>query len=162
MNNFYQDVKVHGAIDANKVTEDFAEVIFNSIKTNMLEGAYPVGSIYISVNEESPASIFGGTWEQIQDKFLLSAGSTYTAGDEGGSATHTLTLNEMPAHQHEVPYSEDGNNQGWQQSGYIYLEGRCDNTKSDGCWFYSNDTGGNLPHNNMPPYLTVYMWKRVE
>lgn len=54
-----------------------------------LSSVYPVGSIYISTNSTSPASLFGGTWEQIQDKFLLSAGSSYIAGNEIGSDTHT-------------------------------------------------------------------------
>ena len=58
-----------------------AQQVFNMI--------YPVGSIYMSVNSTSPSILFGGTWEQIEDTFLLTAGSTYTAGDTGGSATHT-------------------------------------------------------------------------
>ena len=65
--------------------------------------AYPVGSIYMSVNSTSPATLFGGTWEQIQDVFLLAAGSTYTAGDTGGSASHTLIVDELPSHVHTVP-----------------------------------------------------------
>lgn len=61
---------------------------------------YPVGSIYMSVNEASPNTLFGGIWEQLKDKFLLGAGDTYTAGDTGGAASHTLTLDEMPSHSH--------------------------------------------------------------
>lgn len=61
---------------------------------------YPVGSIYLSVNNTNPQILFGGEWERIQDKFLLSAGSTYSAGSSGGSATHTLTVNELPSHNH--------------------------------------------------------------
>ena len=56
---------------------------------------FPVGSIYLSVNNTNPGSVFGGTWVQIKDRFLLGAGSTYTAGKTGGSATHTLTINEI-------------------------------------------------------------------
>lgn len=61
---------------------------------------YPVGSIYMSVASASPATLFGGTWEQLKDRFLLGAGDTYTAGDTGGSASHTLTTDEMPSHNH--------------------------------------------------------------
>lgn len=115
---------------------------------------YPVGSIYMSVNSTSPASIYGGTWEQLKDRFLLGAGSTYTAGNTGGAATHKLTINEMPAHTHST-YSNDGR--------------RC---PDDGVeWRYQGmDTstyretaaeGGGAAHNNMPPYLVVYMWKRT-
>lgn len=61
---------------------------------------YPVGSIYMSVASASPATLFGGTWEQLKDRFLLGAGDTYTEGDTGGSASHTLTTDEMPSHNH--------------------------------------------------------------
>lgn len=67
---------------------------------NILEQIYPVGAIYISTNNTSPSSIFGGTWEQIEDKFLLASGSTYANGATGGEATHTLTESEMPNHAH--------------------------------------------------------------
>ena len=63
-------------------------------------GAFPIGSIYLSVNSTSPASLFGGTWEKIKDKFLLASGDTYSAGATGGEATHTLTIEEMPSHSH--------------------------------------------------------------
>ena len=69
---------------------------------------YPVGSIYLSVNSTNPGTIFGGTWEQIKDRFLLACGSTYSNGSTGGEAKHTLTTNEMPSHSHalnkNVPY----------------------------------------------------------
>lgn len=61
---------------------------------------YPIGSIYMSVNSTSPATLFGGTWEQLEDRFLLGAGSTYTAGASGGEASHVLTESEMPSHTH--------------------------------------------------------------
>ena len=78
---------------------------------------YPVGSIYMSTTNTSPASMFGGTWEQIKDCFLWATGDTtsitytengtsvtklLTAGSRGGEATHTLTANEMPAHNHNL------------------------------------------------------------
>lgn len=79
---------------------------------------YPIGSIYLSVNSTSPQQLFGGEWEQIKDKFLLSAGDTYSSGSEGGEAAHTLTVAEMPNHAHAsgVSGSEavgvmDGNSQ---------------------------------------------------
>ena len=113
---------------------------------------YPVGSIYMSVNNTSPASFLGGTWEQIKDTFLLSAGDTYTNGSTGGEATHTLTVDEMPSHTHGTPVKSGS---------YTTMDG------SGNTWvpIYNNDfvgyTGGSQAHNNMPPYLAVYMWKRV-
>lgn len=67
---------------------------------NILEQIYPVGAIYISTSNTSPSTIFGGTWEKIEDKFLLASGSTYANGATGGEATHTLTEGEMPKHAH--------------------------------------------------------------
>lgn len=62
---------------------------------------YPVGSIYMSASATSPAMLFNGTtWEQLKDCFLLGVGDTYTAGDTGGNASHTLTIAEMPSHNH--------------------------------------------------------------
>lgn len=126
----------------------------------ILSAVYPVGSIYMSVNSTNPASIFGGTWEQIEDKFLLSAGTTYTAGSIGGEATHTLTKNEMPSHNHNIfqrimvwdaNQLRVSSNVNWTGSMQYYSYGDL-NTES---------TGGGQAHNNMPPYLTVYMWKRI-
>lgn len=122
-------------------------------KTALLDVVYPVGSIYMSVNNVSPKTFFGGTWEAIKDRFLLSAGDTYSGGSTGGEATHTLTVDEIPSHEHYA--------KGWAAvrdgSGtYITLGG---DGKSR---TYSTDpVGGGKAHNNMPPYLAVYMWKRT-
>ena len=61
---------------------------------------YPVGSIYLSVNNVNPSSFFGGTWVQIKDKFILAAGDYYSNGATGGAATVTLTVSNMPSHSH--------------------------------------------------------------
>lgn len=61
---------------------------------------YPVGSIYMSINNVSPQVLFGGTWQQIKDTFLLSAGDTHSAGSTGGEENHTLSESEMPSHNH--------------------------------------------------------------
>ena len=117
--------------------------------------AYPVGSIYMSVNSTSPATLFGGTWVQLKDTFLLSAGDTYTAGDTGGEATHSLTTDEMPSHNHS--------------SGLYTVLDRFGSGARDAAGAYSDygsaintgNSGGGNAHNNMPPYLVVYMWKRT-
>ena len=69
--------------------------------------AYPVGAYYISGDPTSPATLFGGTWERVQDRMILAAGSTYTAGSTGGSATKTLSVANMPTHSHSC--SSTGN-----------------------------------------------------
>lgn len=73
---------------------------------NLLDVIYPVGSIYQSMSSTSPASTIGGTWTQLKT-FLY--GST-TANQTGGEATHTLTINEMPNHTHDMNYSLSGTN----------------------------------------------------
>ena len=126
------------------------------VEENLLNLIYPVGSIYMSVNNTNPEILFGGKWEQIKDKFLLSAGNTYTAGSTGGEATHTLTWNEMPRHQHSTGYvgtdlysvSQSGSN-------WVVVTTRGDAV-------YTGNSGNDQPHNNMPPYLTVYVWQRTE
>lgn len=120
---------------------------------------YPVGAIYISVDGTSPASLFGGTWEVINDRFLLAGSATnYKYGSTGGAATVTLTKDQMPQHQHQfsrIPITTNelstGNN--------FYAE------RSTTVWKLVNQNtetqGNNKAHNNMPPYLSVYMWKRT-
>lgn len=127
-------------------------ILLNLAKKN----PYPVGSIYMSINNTNPSTLFGGTWEQIKDTFLLSAGDTYTAGDTGGEATHTLTVGELPPHQHPVNiYTGSGSNGGGQVS---YSSNRGGSQYSA---YGDASTQFGLAHNNMPPYLTVYMWKRT-
>ena len=142
--------------------------------TNILQAVYPVGSVYLSVNDISPASLFGDTWEQIEDVFLLGAGSAYTAGSTGGESTHTLTVQEMPVHSHTVNAHSHAigldndttiGTYGW--SLHVNANGNSvtgaqkivtSGTSSPN----TNTKGGGVAHNNMPPYLTVYMWKRIE
>lgn len=80
-----------------------------AVMDEVVSKIYPVGSIYMSMNNVNPRSIFGGTWEQIKDTFLLSAGDNYKAGAIGGEATHVLTTAEMPVHNHS--YSGNTGNQ---------------------------------------------------
>ena len=177
---------------------------------------YPVGSIYMSVNPTSPATLFGGTWEQIQDTFLLAAGQSYAAGSTGGEATHALTPAEtaMKNHTHTMNhghgftqptvnggysanaitggshshglkmYMTDGQvSHGWcldnvettnrYESQYTESSTHTHNlpshthTVSGGAVAdYTGSSGGQTEangsdHNNMPPYLSVYVWKRT-
>ena len=131
---------------------------------------YPVGSIYMSVNSTSPASLFGGTWEQLKDRFLLGAGSAYAAGSTGGEAAHTLSINEIPSHAGHLYGNAGGVNGKGDAKGAWLKEININSslTTSYG-WNYKNNEyypvnrslGGGAAHNNMPPYLAVYMWKRV-
>lgn len=118
---------------------------------------YPVGSIYMSINNVSPATLFGGKWVQIKGRFLLGASDVYKANTTGGEVAHTLTNDEMPNHQHSIWFP----NSGGEQSAEIgYPEAGSKNT------YYAeasktSGAGGGAAHNNMPPYLVVYMWRRL-
>ena len=111
--------------------------------------SFPIGSIYLSVEQTNPSEYFGGTWQQIKDTFLLAAGDTYTAGSTGGEASHTLTMEEIPKHDM------------WLSSGGYSPELE---TAINAGGTYGLATLNKSPteaHNNMPPYLTVYVWKRT-
>ena len=82
---------------SNQLLYNDKEVI---LKENFLNLVYPVGSIYWSSNNTNPGTLFGGTWTQIKDKFILAAGDSYTNGATGGAATVTLTVSNMPSHTH--------------------------------------------------------------
>lgn len=115
---------------------------------------YPVGSVYMSVNDVSPQSFIGGEWERIEDRFLLGAGGKYDVNTTGGEETHTLTLDEIPNHSHTYTQFQDaivGQN-GTYFSSVWWDSGKQAETSA---------VGGGQGHNNMPPYLSVYMWKRV-
>lgn len=151
----------------------------------LIDHIYPVGSIYMSINATNPANLFGGSWTQLKDRFLLGAGSTYTAGSTGGAATHKLTVTEMPKHAHDTPFFNNMTNNGEGKSDFIGVYGKGatasaaikemgasstmemwwvnQTNKAEGNeWSYlTSSKGGSSAHNNMPPYLVVYMWKRT-
>lgn len=138
----------------NTLTEKFASII---------DIVYPVGSIYMSVNAADPSKLFSGTsWEKLEGRFLLGSSSTYKLGSTGGEATHTLAYGEMPKHTHAM-YSGNGGGDGtWEPDGGSFLVDSVTENKTT--WWAPlgmNYAGGGAAHNNMPPYLVVNMWKRI-
>lgn len=119
------------------------------------QGAYPVGAIYLSVTDVNPAALFGGTWERIGGRFLLGADSTYMAGSTGGEAAHTLTVEEMPKHNHEI----DNLNASGNATPFMTVQAQ--DKKGFGGNVQTMYAGGGKARNNLPPYLAVYMWQRV-
>ena len=115
--------------------------------------SWPVGSIYMSMQETSPAALFGGTWVRMENRFLLGAGSGYVAGATGGEAEHTLTGNEMPSHYHLLAMNQAGESEYWGPMCSAMQDGHMVNM--------TKPAGGDQPHNNMPPYIAVYMWRRT-
>lgn len=148
----------------------------NGLSTRkIIDLIYPVGSIYMSANAVSPAKLFGGRWEQIQGRFMLTSGNGYSLGATGGEATHTLTVNEMPSHTHSGQTHRIGkinttsnltdnsnvsklNTQGCESHTGSVNQGQW------ACYQWTdtvNNTGGGQPHNNLPPYIVVNAWKRT-
>lgn len=122
---------------------------------------YPIGSIYMSTKNVSPASFIGGSWTKIENAFLLGASSKYSAGSTGGSADAVL-IN----HVHSI-YDQAGNKirfgttgNSW---GYNVAAGSYASTGTDVTMLAGNPEGGvsDGTGKNMPPYLAVYMWKRT-
>lgn len=157
------DVNVTAKIDYDAYATikyvDSADEKLQATIDAILSRIYPVGSIYLSVDSTSPESIFGGTWEPIPTgKMLLSAGDGYAVESTGGEAEHTLTVDELPSHSHDMIIkntnengrTDEANNSGSGSSGF----------ENFATW-HTKTTGGGKAHNNLPPYLAVYMWKRI-
>jgi len=135
--------------------------ILGGVKTKYLDldDVYPIGSIYMSFNSTSPASLFGGTWELIQSKFLLGTDDLANIGNTGGEATHLLTIDEMPYHRHTITtyrQYETGTSTDSEKIGRTTQNADGGSSAID-----SGANGGSQAHNNMPPYIKVAIWKRI-
>ena len=143
---------------------------------HVLNHVYPVGSIYMSMNQVDPGTLFGGTWERVQDRFLLASGSSYSAGSTGGSADSIVVshTHEQAAHSHgfangdKVWTTASGSTEpGNQISGNAKYYAAT--AKKDYTWRTRTtsetpgikSTGESGTGKNMPPYLAVYVWKRI-
>lgn len=208
---------------ANKVsdiTDESTDVQYPTAKAvydkfnSIIDIVYPVGSIYMSANSVSPKVLFGGEWERLKDAFLLASGDVYEAGSTGGSATVTLTEEQMPSHTHiQNPHNHTQNSHNHSQNAHSHHTSENDEyfvtSESNGAnntrvQYNSNgnryvdgmttsstpfhhrtatqsvtatnqsatatnqettatnqNTGGGQPHDNMPPYLSIYAWKRI-
>lgn len=140
----------------NKNTSDITSI--NRTIDEYWNTIYPVGSIYVSTSGTfNPNTAWGGTWvKTAKGRCLIGANDTYPLGSTGGETTHTLTVAEMPSHKHNTNdwvLGGGGTNAEIQMGGKYYAH------------WYGNDiisnTGGGQAHNNMQPYLAVYIWERT-
>lgn len=142
---------------------------------NLFDLIYPIGSIYMSINDTDPSILFGGTWKQIQDRFLLSAGNTYTAGSTGGKAEHKHGLNDNAA----ALIGNHGDTTAFSPNYNFYLGTNYNINNGAYCWAHTHDNpfnsdnskfsllaavglvGNTVSASNIPPYYAVYMWQRI-
>lgn len=155
--------------------EQLAQILtISDVENNSLvDLIYPIGSIYITAEDRRPAELFGGTWEQIQGRFLLGAGvnaeHTYMRplGENGGQEYVQLTVDQIPSHNH-VPYLDSLNTSSFGEVAHSTGSGPWGIAPSGGYTqgyrsgtIQTTWTGGDGYHNNMPPYLAVNIWKRT-
>lgn len=145
----------------NKNTSDISTL--NSMIAVYWKTIYPIGSIYISTSATfNPNTVWGGTWEQTASgRCLIGANDSYPLGSMGGEATHTLTIQELPQHSHGI-YGADSRsgNITVPQPRFTYKDKGQTTSYISGI-MGTELTGNNNAHNNMQPYLAVYMWKRT-
>jgi len=157
-NNYYESLKVQLKLLAKSV-----ELETGKLNTSDLLGKiYPIGCVFTSTNGTNPGTYLGGTWAKFAEgKTLIGDSSTdsdFHAGKTGGEKEHTLINKEMPSHAHNINGCFDAG------SGSIgYAEcvpfGATSTPKNND--IITLDTGGGQPHNNLPPYIAVYMWTRT-
>lgn len=159
-------------------------------KTETINAVYPIGSIYMSVNDTKPSTLFGGTWERLEGRFLIGAGTnteintneeygnlgrgdpTFAGGETGGEYRHQLNATEMPEHHHDtndwtLVVNKNAVNIETDLGAQPIVGVKPTNivpnlraTKNED-GNATGDSGGGNAHSNMPPYLAVYMWKRT-
>lgn len=140
----------------------------NLSNTGLLDYIYPVGSIYMSVNSNNPGMVFGGSWVpwgtgRVPVGVDTGDRSFNTVEKTGGEKTHKLSVNELPSHNHKenqglVSYVDPptGSHNMTVDLGHGYF-----GSHAYGKSLYTDGSGGNAAHNNLQPYITCHMWKRI-
>lgn len=203
---FHSDKAIYPLADLiDDLMPQIIEEVTEQVEATMLDKAYPVGSIYISLTDANPAETLGGEWTPIQDRFLLAAGTKHHITDApGGAEAVTLTANQsgIPSHTHPNNLSISVNNHTHKQNavtirwrakqnkgkgGKGHYIGAVSGAPTDDSWQVTISSDSNAintigasattsksggvqnnsarnateSHNNMPPYVVVYMWQRV-
>ena len=162
-------VKNDGSIDSNdyvtsqELPSKTSDLINDSSFTT-LQAVYPVGSIYMSINNTNPSILFGfGVWEKIEDKFLLGSGTTYANGSTGGSADAVVVSHNHTYGKKYVLTTDGGGVGRVSNAGATGTKVPNLLQSNDGIYRnYINKSGEDGAGKNMPPYLAVNIWKRVE
>lgn len=125
-------------------------------KGRLVDKVWPIGSIYLCFDEMNPSDRFGGRWVRIENAFLLAASKSHPVGETGGEETHVLTVDELPKHTHEQADMQYG-------ADWLSAPGQWSASSSGSAThqYTTKEAGNDQAHNNMPPYLAVYIWRRV-
>lgn len=166
--DLYNRPQINGVtLTGNKTTTDLG-ISYNDLQdkptiptiANILNSVYPVGTIYTSISNANPGLTFGGIWEAFgSGKTLVGVDTSdadfNTVQKTGGEKTHTLTIDEMPSHNHDKLKLRWSTNTG---ANAVYGSNGSGSGSEYDTQAYQ---GGDQPHNNLQPYITVYFWKRT-
>ena len=134
------------------------------VRYTNIDEIFPVNSVVIMYSDESPASIYGGTWHRMESRFLWACPSTSTIGLTAGEMTHTLTASEIPDHKHNLSIKVSSSayaGGGALGRGDWATTMSCNYTDSYPAITFSGGSMGGGEHNNMPPYVNVAVWRRT-
>lgn len=162
-NHFHLDSEGNLTVKTLTVEESVGgNIDYNEI----LNLVYPIGSIYMSVNASDPGTIFGGTWVNFATgKTLVGVDTEQSEFNEvektGGEKAHKLTVQEMPEHNHNIIIKADWNYKVGVGTGGTFMNAQSNYGWNGSLPFVTENSGNNQPHNNLQPYITCYIWKRV-
>ena len=171
---------INNILQNDEIYLSYGDNLPSNFNTALLNALYPIGSIYQSTTSTNPGTLFGGTWSQtgLAGRMLVGANSTYTAGSTGGASTVTLTANQSgtPAYTTTTDGSHThtamtlklyknavvagSNRSHFDKNGTHSSSTRT--SSSDGYHgHWVSAVNATTAHENMPPYLVVYMWTRT-
>ena len=143
---FYNDLDSLSSTVSNKANTNHTHTASQVSGVATLLQCYPVGSIYLSYNSTNPGNLFGGTWVQIQGRFLLGVSSSYSVGSTGGNSNGSLAFRIGG----DYGLASNAGEGAWH--GRVLVS-----------YAYQSPTPEleNRSFPIMPPYIAVYMWRRT-
>jgi hypothetical protein len=165
--NHTHDGRYYKESEVNNLINNLQNEVNNLKNQSMdLENVYPVGSLYFNaVSGQNPETLLGfGKWQRFSKGRVLvgldeSDGNFNGLQERGGAKTHRLTDAEMPKHKHISPYGDTWNTPWGTYGNWKTGSGDSD---SDNHYHWTSPAGGDKPHNNLQPYITVYIWRRTQ
>ena len=149
-----------GSTDISSIGDGTVTGAINELNRNLSHVGMIIHTTTLDT-EDKVKAIYGGiSWTKIEGRFLLGQSSSYAINSTGGEATHKLTVNEMPSHNHAGKISAKNAYLAFYNDGAAGDRGTA-SYNSTGDTFSLTSNGGNQAHNNMPPYKTVYIWERT-